>query len=152
MLDGYSSSTGQATLQLITLMGVTLNYNGKIRDRVGQGDSALSPDSFLDGVFTVTLPVGSGSRTVTSLDLRNSSGGVWDTLPNGFWALGAASNLDGALLNASDATVNFAVGDGGSFNIFASDSGGSMFNSGVIFTLTVNFSDGTIGVGNLTPP
>jgi len=91
-------------------MGVTLNYNCKIRDRVGQGDSALSPDSFLDGVFTLSLPAGSGSRTVTSLDLRNSAAGVWDTLPNGFWALGAASNLDEPLFNASNATVNFAIG------------------------------------------
>ena len=133
-------------------MTLTTTYAGKIRDRVGQGDAALSADGAMDGTFNVSLPVGSGNRTVTSVDLLRTAGGEWDTIPNGFWALGAASSLDSALYNAPNATVNFAVADGGSFNMFASDSGSTYFNSGDSFTLTVSFADGSYGKGFVTLP
>ena len=38
---------------------LTLAYNGKLRDRVGQGETALGPDGALDGTLTATLS-GSG--------------------------------------------------------------------------------------------
>ena len=105
---------------------------------------ALAADNFLDGTFTVTLQAGSGNRTVTSLDLRRSANtGIWDTIPNDtYWVSGAASSLDAPLLNASNGTVNFALGDGGSFSIFASDTS-NLFAAGSNFTLSVGFSDGT---------
>jgi hypothetical protein len=136
---------------LRNIIALTVSFNGKIRDRVQPGDTGLTPDGALDGTFTVTLPAGSGNRTVTSLELRSSNGGVWDTQPNGFWALGAANSLDGSLLNAGNATVSFLVTDGGSFNIFASDSGSTYFNSGIGHTLTVIFDVGR-GVGSVTVP
>jgi hypothetical protein len=133
------SGTGLVPAKLV------LAYNGKIRDRVGQGDLALGPDGALDGTFTVTLLSGSGNRTVTRLDFSRSGGGNWDTVPaNGYyWALGAASSLDGPLYNSSDTRVNFAVSDGGSFNIFASDQNDALYGPGSIFTLKATFTDGS---------
>jgi len=133
--------------------GLTLTFNGKLRDRVGKGETALSPDGSSDGTFTVTLEAGSGDRTVTSLDMTNSSGGRWDTIPaNSFWVMGAANTLDDLLLNGSDGTVNFVVADGGSFNLFGSDLGDSHFNPGTSFTLTVNFADGSTATASAMVP
>jgi hypothetical protein len=89
---------------------------------------------------------------VTSLDLRRSAGGVWDTITNSFWVVGAATSLDDSLLNNSAGAVNFALADGGSFSIFASDFNNTYFNSAAVFTLTVNFSDGNFATGNTTLP
>jgi hypothetical protein len=44
---------------------IALSFNGQIRDRVGEGETALSADGAVDGTFTVTLSAGSGNRTVT---------------------------------------------------------------------------------------
>jgi hypothetical protein len=134
-------------------VSITLGYLGKIRDRVGQGETALSADGALDGTFSVTVITGSGNRTVTSLDLRRSGNtGIWDTISNNYyWVLGTASSLDALLLNASNGTVNFAVADGGSFNIFASDAN-NLFASGSSFSLTVAFSDGTTATAIATVP
>jgi Galactose oxidase-like, Early set domain/Calx-beta domain len=137
---------------------ITLSFNGQIRDRVGQGETALSADGQMDGTFTVTLSTGSGNRTVTRLDLtRSNQSGIWDTQPNnGFWVLGAASTFDAALLNASNGTVNFPLTAGSTFNIFASDFQGQLFVPGSSFTLTVSFADGstataTASIGALPP-
>src|SRR5213080_4723242 len=119
-----------------------LAFLGKLRDKVGQGNTAFSADSAFDGSFRVTVQAGSGARTVTRLELR-SSGGVWDTDPaTAHWALGAAGSLDGGLLNAGTGTVSFGVADGGTFFVFAADPS-SVFTSGASFTLTANFADGT---------
>src|SRR6059036_969205 len=119
-----------------------LAFLGKLRDKVGQGNTAFSADSAFDGSFRVTVQAGSGARTVTRLELR-SSGGVWDTDPaTAHWALGAAGSLDGGLLNSGTGTVSFGVADGGMFFVFAADPS-SVFTSGVSFTLTANFADGT---------
>ena len=82
---------------------------------------------------------------MTSLDLRRSANtGIWDTIPsNNHWVAGAASSLDAPLLNVTNGTVNFTLADGGSFNIFASDTANNLFAAGSSFTLTVAFSDGT---------
>src|SRR3989442_3152113 len=59
---------------------VTLNlaYNGKLRDRVGGGDTARTPDGALDGTLTLTLNATDG-RTINALRLQNASGGAWAT-------------------------------------------------------------------------
>src|SRR5258705_428053 len=94
---------------------LTLVHNGKLRDRVGQGDMALAPDGTPDGTLTVTLNA-LGGRTVTGLRLDSDAPGIWDTTSgNGWWVLGVATTLDGALLNAPGTmVVNFPVADGGS--------------------------------------
>src|SRR5207249_2999882 len=99
---------------------VTLSYNGKLRDRVGQDNNALTADGQLDGTFTLTLS--GGTRTVTGLTLTNSVGGIWDTLPaTGYWALGVASDLNTALYQNGTAAVNFVLADGASVILFPSD-------------------------------
>jgi hypothetical protein len=124
--------------------GMALSYNGKVRDRVGQGVAALASDGQMDGVFTASFPTGSGSRTVTSLRLSQTNG-VWNTVASaGNWVLGAAANADGAFYNAGNGSVNFTVGDGGSFVVFASDyNNNTYFKAGAVMTLTISFSDGT---------
>src|SRR6267142_1793145 len=71
---------------------LTLAFNGKLRDRVGGGDTARTGDGALDGTLTLTLSA-DGGRTVTALRLSNTSGGVWDTTaPNNYWLLGVATS------------------------------------------------------------
>src|SRR5436309_12133674 len=91
---------------------VTLAYNGKLRDKVGGGDTFLGGDGAADATMTLTLSA-AGGRTVTALQLSNGIGGAWDTsAPNAAWVLGVAPSLDGALLNnATTMAVNAAVGD-----------------------------------------
>jgi 6-phosphogluconolactonase (cycloisomerase 2 family) len=130
---------------------LALSFNGKARDRVGSGETALSNDGVPDGTFTITLPAGSGTRTITGLDLTRGGGGRWNTTPgDGLWVLGAAASLDAPLSNNPNGTVNFSVAGGGSFVLFASDNNNSLFNSGASFTLTVNFADGTSGSATTT--
>jgi len=123
---------------------LTLSYNGTLRDRVGQGNSALAGDGALDGTLTATLSA-SGGRTVTGLRLDSDAPGTWDTTDGtGFWILGVGATLDGALLNAPGTmAVNFAVADGGSFVVFASDYQASEFLPGRTLTLTATFADGS---------
>src|SRR5437899_6676217 len=131
---------------------LSLAFLGKLRDKVGQGNSAFSADGALDGSFRVTVQGGVWPRTVTRLELR-SSGGVWDTDPaTAHWALGASASLDGALLNTGTGTVSFGVADGGAFFAFASDLNPTAFNSGTSFTLTANFADGTSAGATLSLP
>src|SRR6267143_330162 len=101
---------------------VTLAFNGKLRDKVGGGDTARTGDGALDGTLTMTLSA-TGGRTVTALRLSNGIGGVWDTTaPNNYWLLGVATSLDGPLLNdVTTMAVNTTVADGGSLRLFASD-------------------------------
>src|SRR5207245_9839216 len=85
----------------------SLAFLGKLREKVGQGNSAFSADGALDGSFRVTVQGGVWPRTVPRLELRQNGGGggVWDTDPaTANWALGAAASLDGALLNAGTGT------------------------------------------------
>jgi len=53
--------------------------------------------------------IASGGRTVTALRLDSNAPGIWDTTTeNIWWALGVATSLDGALLNAPGTmAVNF---------------------------------------------
>ena len=135
---------------------ISLGFDGLVRDRVGQCDTCITPDGLLDGTFTVTLGAASGNRTVTSLNLTRSGPiGIWDTIPNGFWVLGAASGLDTALFNAANGTVNFPLTAGSSFKAFAADFFNATFPNGLFmpgatFTLTANFSDGSTASANVT--
>src|SRR5207247_1036193 len=133
---------------------LSLSFLGKLRDKVGPNATAFWPDTALDGTFRVTVQSGSGPRTVTRIELRQTSGGgIWDTDPaTAYWALGATTSLDGSLLNAGDGTVSFAVADGGSFYVFASDLSPTPFSSGAGFTLTAKFADGTSAVATVTLP
>ena len=105
-----------------------------------------------NGTFTVTLLSGSGNRTVTKIDFSRAGGGNWDTVPASgyYWALGAAASLDVSLYNSSNTSVNFAVADGGSFNIFASDQNNALYGAGSVFTVNVTFSDGTTASASTT--
>jgi hypothetical protein len=156
----FTSACGSATTAVATLTvsactpALMLSYNGLLRDRVGQGETALSSDTLMDGTFTVALQAGSGNRTVTSLQLtRSGNSGIWDTIPsNGFWVLGAANSLEAPLLNSATGAVSFAVADGGSFTVFASDFNNSLFGPGSSFALTVNFADGSTATAGATVP
>jgi len=126
---------------------LALTFNGKLRDRVGGGDTALAGDGAVDATMTLTLSA-AGGKTITALQLQNGIGGGWDTTPNISWVLGVASSLDGALLNnAATTAVNMFVPDGGSLRLFASDyNGGQGFAGGLMLTVTATFSDGTSAV------
>jgi len=132
---------------------LTLAYNGKLRDRVGQGNTALAPDGALDGTFTVTLS-GAGGRTVTALRLDSDAPGTWDTTTSSaFFVLAVAPTLDAAPINApSTMAVNFQVPDGGSFVVFASDWLGTEFLPGRTITLTATFADGSTSSAATTVP
>jgi subtilisin family serine protease len=131
---------------------VTLSYAGLLRDRVGRDNAAYAPDGAVDATLRVTLAAGSGPRTVTRLELRSSSTGLWDTdAVTWTWSLGAASGLDAPLLNAGGGAVSFAVADGGTFHVFAAeDAAGSHFGNGRVLTLTVRFADGTTASASVT--
>jgi len=153
--DGSTASASTAVPG--ALAALTLAYNGKVRDRVGQGESALGPDGAPDGTLTATLSA-SGGRTITALRLNSdwpTAPGTWRTSSpgTGNWVLGTAISPDGALLNAAGSmAVNFPVADGGSFVVFAADYEGSEFLSGRTLTLTATFSDGSTAVGAITVP
>jgi subtilisin len=137
-------TTATAATNVSAPPALTIAYNGKLRDRVGQGTTALTTDGALDGTLTATLSA-TGGRTVTGLTLQSTGPGTWDTdAATGYWALGVAASLDGALLNnAATMAVNFFVADKGSFVLFAADAGGTAFLAGVTLTVKANFSDGT---------
>src|SRR4029453_7629493 len=132
---------------------ISLEFQGTTGDKVGGSPTAFAPDGALDGTFRVVVQGGIWPRTVTRIELRQTSGGggIWDTDPaTTFWALGTAKSLDGALLNAGNGTVSFAVADGGAFYMFAADPPPSAFTAGTSFSLTVNLADGTVATVSAT--
>ncbi len=133
--------------------GMTLVWNGKIRDRVGPSEGAPAPDGALDGTLTATMT--GGARTVRQLVLVASGGGTgqWNTVPNdGYWILGAAAGWDTATLNATNGSVNFAVADGGSFAVFATDWYNGKFVAGTTLRLTATFTDDTVATASAVVP
>jgi len=128
------------TANFCALPCLSLSYNGKLRDRVGIGTTALTPDSQLDGVLTLRSTAVSGFRTVTGLELR-AGAFIWDTVAStSSPAIGVASTLDGPLLNNPDASVNFPLAAGAAVTLFVADPG---VVPPVTLTLTVRFSDGS---------
>ena len=159
-LYGTTSGGGTANAGTIFKFGaavavppahISVIYEGKIRDRVGQGDAALAADGTNDATFTVQLLTGSGSRQVTSLDINRGDGNEWDTVPgNGKWVAGASATFDSGLLNGSDGSVSFSFPEGATIELFAADNGDKF--SGHTFTITVGFADGTTAAANVTLP
>jgi hypothetical protein len=148
--DGTSATAATTVGGTSSPATVTLAYNGKLRDKVGQNNTAASADGALDGTFTLTRGAGGGAQTVTAMELRRMGGGVWDTLPTSpYWTLGVASSIDGALLNPAD-TLNIPLAAGGSVILFGADYGSSLFATGSVFTLTVTFTDGTSATATAT--
>src|SRR5262249_30755324 len=144
--NGGALANGFAVSLPVTL---TLTYNGKLRDKVGGGDTAPRAGGLADGTMTLTLS-GAGGRTVTALQLQNGIGGAWDTTaPNAAWVLGVAPSLDAELLNnATTTAVNTFVADGGSLTLFASDyNGGQGFALRPTPTATAAFSGGAAAPG-----
>src|SRR5439155_20506017 len=81
---------------------LSLAFQGKLRDKVGQGNSALTADGALDGTFQVTLEAGSGARTVTrdrKSVVEGKSGEVGGGRATEKWRSGAEKSLDGAQHN-----------------------------------------------------
>jgi hypothetical protein len=144
----------QANLVVPPAPSISLTFNGKTVDRIGQGEFARTPDGQLDGVFTVTLNTGSGNRFVTRVDVvRNNGDGIWNTNPgDGFWILGAATNETALLYNGATDSVNFLLMEGSTFKIFASDLQNRMFTPGSNFVVTVSFGDGTTAMSSVTLP
>jgi hypothetical protein len=117
-------------------------FVGTARDRVGQGTTAVAPDGRADGVFTLSFPVGTGTRTIRHIALAREGGGNWDTDPATFaWILGVANGIDTALLNSAGSDVNVPINDGAILYLFGSDNGG-LFNAGNRFNLSLVFADG----------
>ena len=134
---------------------VTLSFLGKSRDKVGQSATVVGGDGVLDGTLVVTIQSTLGlSRTVSQLELRRGDGArTWDTIPTTpSWALGAASTLDGVLLNAGNKAVSFPVVDGQTFYVFAADANIPLFVSGSTFVLTVRFTDGSTSTASQVLP
>jgi len=150
--DG-TTATASTTVATPPPATLSLVYNGKIRDRVGGGNTALGSDGSLDGTFTATLSA-SGGRTITGLRLDSDAPGSWDTSSASvWWVLGVAPSFDGALLNAAGSmAVSFSVADGGTFVVFASDYLAGEFVSGRKLMLTATFSDGSTAVAVTTAP
>jgi hypothetical protein len=146
-------STATAVTTVSTPAKLTMTYNGLLRDRVGQGNTALGPDGALDGTLTVTLSA-NGGRTVTALRLDSDAPGTWNTAgATASWVLAVASSLDGALVNAPGTmAVNLPVADGASFVVFAADYLGAEFLPGRTLTLTTTFSDGSTATAVTTVP
>jgi hypothetical protein len=140
--DGTTASA--VTVASVIPPSLTLVYNGKLRDRVGSSNLGRGADGALDGTLTVKL-MATGGRTITRLALQSDAPGSWDTdVATSAWLLGVATSLDGPLINDPvTMAVNFAVPDGGSFQLFASDFAGLEFVPGRVLTLTAVFSDGT---------
>jgi hypothetical protein len=153
--NGNNGTTGRSVTVSNTAAAATLSiaYNGKLRDRVGQGNTALSPDGARDGTLTVTLNA-TGGRTITGLRLESLKRGIWDTNASSpYWALAVAATLDGVLMNnASSMAVKFTVPNGGRFALFASDVGDVEFAAGTTLTVWATFSDGTTATGTITRP
>jgi uncharacterized repeat protein (TIGR01451 family) len=157
-----SNNSRSASTQIIPL-ALTLNFDGKIRDRVGRTETASPPagqaDGNLDAVFTLSFPASStaGFGEITRLNLTGPNGNEWDTQPgNGKWVLGFASQPDyvpstgaGALLNNADGSINFRLGNPpGTWRLFAADTPAGTFKEGDTFTLAISFSSGTVALGS----
>ena len=141
------------TIAAVIPPSLTLVYNGKLRDRVGSSNLGRGVDGAPDGTFTVTLAA-AGGRTLTRLALQSDAPGSWDTdVATSTWLLGVATSLDGPLINDPvTMAVNFAVPDGGSFQLFAADWTGIEFLPGTTLTVTAVFSDGTSTTASVAVP
>jgi glucose/sorbosone dehydrogenase len=132
---------------------LTLAYDGKARDRVGAGNTALSADGALDATLTLTVS-GVAGRAVTGLRLQSSAPGTWDTSSGtGYWVLGMARGPDDTLMNqAGTMAISVVPGEGDSFTLFASDAQNRYFGAGRTLTVTATFSGGATATARTTVP
>jgi hypothetical protein len=153
------SSTVTATFTQVTSpppsssATLTLTYKGRLRDRVGAGNTARTADGALDG--TLAVQVNGTTGIVSAVQMSSNSGAMWDTSSaTAYWLLGVAITLDGALLNnATTMGVSFTIANGGTFFIFGSNSGNTTpFVSGRTLTVTTTFSNGTKLTGSVRIP
>jgi hypothetical protein len=152
--SGVASRSVTVSNTAATAATLSLAYHGKLRDRVGRGNTALSPNGAPDGTLTATLNA-TGGRTITGLRFESTGPGTWDTSSQtAYWALGVAASVDGALINnPSSMAVNFTVADGGKFVLFASDTYNNIeFTAGATLTVQATFSDGTTATATTTRP
>src|SRR5439155_24956711 len=98
----------------------------------------------LDAGSCATFENGCGaSPEIRFFPPRRSSDLAWDTdSASPSWALGTAASLDGALLNAGNGSVNFAVADGSIFFLFASEFDPN-FTPGSTIPVTATYADCT---------
>jgi hypothetical protein len=133
--------------------GMTLVWNGKVRDRTGPAEGAPAPDGLMDGTLTATVT--GPTRTVKQVVLvaSGAASGRWDTIPgNSYWVLAVAANLDATPLNAADGSVNFGVVDGSTFAVFGTDWNNGKFVAGTTLALTVTFTDDTASTASVITP
>jgi hypothetical protein len=133
--------------------GMTLVWNGKIRDWTSPAEGAPVPDLQMDGTLTATMT--GPTRTVRELVLvaSGAGSGQWDTIPgNGYWVLAATDGLDGALHNVANGSVNFQVNDGGSFVVLGTDWYNGKFVPGTTLALTATFTDDTVASASVLVP
>jgi hypothetical protein len=151
--DGTTASAATVAAAMPAPPSLTVTYDGKLADRVGQSSTALGADGAFDGTLTVHLSA-VGGRTITRLQLQSSAPGGWDTdAATGAWVLGVATTLNGALLNdAVTMAVNVFVPDGGSLRLFGADWANIEFIPGTTLTVIAVFSDGTSAEGAVTVP
>lgn len=135
---------------------IAISYDGKLRDRVGQGTTALAPDGAMDGTISVQLS-SPGGKTITSVrvdayDLNGQSIGIWDTdASSPYWVCAVSTGLDSSYLNnGSTMNVNFALDDGSTFRVFCSDASNIEFLAGNSLTVTIGCSDGTSASQTIT--
>ncbi len=134
-------------------LSATLNFEGRLRDRVGKSDAGIFPDGESDGTFSLTLPPAAFAKSFQSIVIAGPNANVWDTIPqttNIKWVVGVADALDRPLLNQADGSINAPVGSPGTFKLFVPDSNPTSFLLGKTFTVTVNFSDGSIATASTT--
>jgi hypothetical protein len=116
-----------------------LTYRGLDADNVGTVYNA-KPDGQNDGHFTLALDTGGLAKTVTLIELNSTTGGVWDTVPQGSWAvLGVLRN--GKRLNPADENLKDAISGKVTYELYAGDYG--YFAAAHTFVAKIGFSDGT---------
>lgn len=129
-------------------VAATLMYHGTLFDRVGW-ERSLSPDSRIDGVFSVTLTGTAPRVTGVALVLENTNGAMsWNTAA-GSWGIGVVTGAaDGPLVNAANGAVDVTAGR---LYLLVSNAGQpGRFAAGAQFRVIVTTSTGTISSSPIT--
>ncbi len=119
-----------------------------VRDKVSpaNGAAGLTPDGRNDGLFRVTVNMGSQTKTANSVILTTSQdpGIYWDTInTNPSWVLGIFDG--GTRLNNADGTITQTISGMFAVTLYASDTNpASLFPPDThTYTVTINFTDGS---------
>ena len=138
VVTSLALAAGAATATAATPAS-TLAYHGLDADRVGTVYNA-KPDGKPDGHFTLTVAGAGAAQTVAAIELSSGTGGVWDTLPQGSYAV-LAVYRSGKRLNPGDEGVKDAVSGAVTYELSAGDY--RIFGNGSGFTAKVLFADGS---------